>query len=147
MIPDARFLSFPDVNWVKCSGISDEVSVVNDVRTCYYGINAQEGYPEKEINMADPLSPSHQAEAGAESDRDQKKEESYLALHAFTFIHDGSVYYLIDKRTGDRTPIGSDDRGGRPAALKSAKQFVDKSLAERADLEKRAAAYREQVKR
>ncbi len=79
-------------------------------------------------------------------DSDQSRE-SYLSAHAYSFVQDGSVYYVIDKRNGDRTPIGSDDRGGRSQALKDAKAFVEKTLQERAAVAERAEAYRRQVNR
>jgi hypothetical protein len=82
-----------------------------------------------------------------EDDEKAAEIEAYLALHAFAFQRNGYVYYLIDRRDGVATPVGSEDRGGRPEALKAARAFVEAALAERASVAARSAEYLTRVKK
>jgi hypothetical protein len=73
--------------------------------------------------------------------------EGYIESQAYVFQRNGSVYYVINRRDGVATPIGSEDQGGRRVALKAGKDFVEKWLAEQADIKVREAEYLARVKR
>jgi hypothetical protein len=88
---------------------------------------------------------SEEEKASAQEDDD--KLNDYIDSQSYAFQRNGSVYYVINRRDGVATPIGSEDRGGRPVALKAAKEFIERSIAERASIAEREAEYLSRVKR